>query len=172
MRALTREPPEVFSPEVQRICASHGVAVVFVEEIPGARASGATRWLTASKALVQLSLRYRTDDHLWFTFFHEIAHVLLHGKKKVIIENSRPAAGDPIEAEADRFSRDVLIPPRDAKEIPRLKTPRAVREFASSTGVAPGIVVGRLQHDGLWAHSRGHQLKRRLTLGGTDTDAA
>jgi HTH-type transcriptional regulator/antitoxin HigA len=172
LRALTSEPPEVFSPDIQRICASHGVAVVFVEEIAGARASGVTRWLTPSKALVQLSLRYRTDDHLWFTFFHELAHVLLHGKKALIIEDSSSDADDPKEAEADRFSRDLLIPPGEATELSQLKTALAVRKFAGRIGVAPGIVVGRLQHDGHWPHSRGHQLKRKLSLASTGADAA
>ena len=172
LRALTSEPPEVFSPQMRHICASHGVAVVFIEELAGARASGVTRWLTPRKALVQLSLRYRTDDHLWFTFFHEIAHVLLDKKKDVIIEDSRGTNDDPREAEADHFSRDLLIPPKDALDLPRLRSPQAVREFASKTGIAPGIVVGRLQHDGLWPHSRGHQLKRRLTLVNTEDDAA
>jgi len=115
LRALTSEPPKVFSPEIQRICASHGVAVVFVEEIAGARASGVTRLRTASKALVQLSLRYRTDDHLWFTFFHEIGHVLLHSKKDVIIEDSSPADDDPREAEADDFPATCSYRPRQPR---------------------------------------------------------
>jgi HTH-type transcriptional regulator/antitoxin HigA len=164
LRVLTSEPPEVFSTKMQDICAAHGVAVVFVEEVPGARACGVTRWLTPAKALIQLSLRYRTDDQLWFTFFHEVAHVIRHGKTEVWIEGSAPVTDDPREDEADRFSRDVLIPPRDARELPKLKTDAAVRQFASRIGVAPGIVVGRLQHDGCWAHSRGNQLKRRLAL--------
>ena len=36
LRTLTREPPEVFSTKMRDICATHGVAVVFVEEVPGA----------------------------------------------------------------------------------------------------------------------------------------
>lgn len=164
LRVLTCEPPEVFSTKMRDICATHGVAVIFVEEVPGARASGVTRWLTPAKALIQLSLRYRTDDHLWFTFFHELAHVIRHGKTEVWIEGSAPVTDDPREDEADRFSRDVLIPPRDARELPKLNTDAAVRQFASRIGVAPGMVVGRLQHDGCWAHSRGNQLKRRLAL--------
>jgi HTH-type transcriptional regulator/antitoxin HigA len=166
LRSLTREPPEVFGVKMQDICAAFGVAVVFIEEVPGARASGVTRWLTPVKALVQLSLRYRTDDHLWFTFFHEIAHVARHGKSEVWIEDSSDPADDPREAEADRFSRDVLIPPRYARELPALKTNMAVQAFASKIGVTPGIVVGRLQHDGHWPHSRGNPLKRRLVLTG------
>ena len=172
LRALTCEPSEVFGPQMRHICASYGVAVVFVEEIAGARTSGVTRWLTSSKALVQLSLRYRTDDHLWFTFFHELAHVLLDGKKDVIIEDGGVDDDDPREAGADRFSRDLLIPPKEATALGHLKSPREVREFAARSGIAPGIVVGRLQHDGFWPHSHGHQLKRRLTLAGMDADVA
>jgi HTH-type transcriptional regulator/antitoxin HigA len=116
------------------------------------------------KALIQLSFRYKSDDHLWFTFFHEIGHVLRHGKGDVWIEATSLPADDPREAEADKFSRDVLIAPRAAKELPGLKTDDAVKRFADRIGVAPGIVVGRLQHDELWAHSRGNRLKRPLAL--------
>jgi HTH-type transcriptional regulator/antitoxin HigA len=168
LRALTCEPPEVFGSKMRQICAAHGVAVIFVDEVPGARASGVTRWLTPTKALIQLSLRYRTDDHLWFTFFHEVAHVLRHQKTQVWIEGTSRPADEPRETEADRFSRDVLVPSGAVRELAALKTDAAVREFAARIGVAPGIVVGRLQHDGYWPHSRGNDLKRRLRLADTD----
>ena len=58
VRQLTQQPPEVFQVEIVRLCATAGVAVVFVPELPKVRASGATRWLTPTKALIQLSLRY------------------------------------------------------------------------------------------------------------------
>jgi HTH-type transcriptional regulator / antitoxin HigA len=164
LRTLTLEAPDVFSVEARKVCAAWGVAVVFVEEIPGSRASGVSRWLTPVKALIQLSLRYRTDDQIWFTFFHEIAHVLRHGKTEVWIEGSSPSCDDPREAEADRFSRDVLIPPKYARELPSLRTEAAVRAFAAKIGVAPGIVAGRLQHDGHWPHTNGNKLKRHLVL--------
>lgn len=163
LRELTREPPEVFTEKMRNICAACGVAVVFVAEVPGSRASGVTRWLTPAKALIQLSLRYRTDDHLWFTFFHEIAHVLRHGKTDVWIE-ATAAVDDPREAEANRFSRDLLIPPREARQLPELQSTHEVHEFADGIGIAPGIVVGRLQHDECWPRSRGNELKRRLTF--------
>src|SRR5690606_27160363 len=75
-----------FHHTVTELCASAGVAVVFVPELPRTRVSGATRWLTSDKALIQLSLRYKSDDHLWFTFFHEAGHILLHGKRDMFIE--------------------------------------------------------------------------------------
>lgn len=164
LRALTCEPPEAFGPKLQAICAARGIAVVFVAEIPGARASGVTRWLTPQKALIQLSLRYKTDDHLWFTFFHQIAHVLLHGKTDIWIEDSSSPRGGPKEAEADRFAQDLLVPRDAAADLRRLQSVAAVQDFAAGIGVAPGIVVGRLQHDKHWPPSNGNALKRRLVL--------
>jgi HTH-type transcriptional regulator / antitoxin HigA len=168
LRGLTRESADAFSQQLRTICAACGVAVVFVPELSGSRASGVTRWVTPSKALVQLSLRYKTDDHLWFTFFHEIGHVLRHGKTDVWIEATSLPASDPRERDADKFSREILIPPREAKELSQLRTPDDVRRFAEKIGVAPGIVVGRLQHDEYWPHSRGNQLKRPLGFTATE----
>ena len=71
------------------LCAHAGVAVVFVQELPNTGISGSTQWLTPTKALVQLSLRYKTDDQLWFTFFHEAGHILAHGKRQVFLETDQ-----------------------------------------------------------------------------------
>jgi HTH-type transcriptional regulator/antitoxin HigA len=90
------------------------------------------------------------------------------GKSEVRIEGATGVTDDPDETKADRFARDVLIPPKDAAELGRLKSTAAVRKFAVRIGIAPGIVVGRLQHDNFWTRSRGNDLKRRLAL----TDAA
>ena len=163
LRELTREDPEVWRERIRDICAACGVAVVFIPELPGSRASGVARWLTPAKALIQLSFRYKTDDHLWFTFFHEIAHVLQHGKTDVWIE-ATSSPDNPREAEADSFSRDTLIPRAEARELASLKALDDVRRFADRIGIAPGIVVGRLERDGLWPYTQGNQLKRQLSF--------
>lgn len=161
LRELTLQNAEAFTERLRAICAACGVAVVFIPELRGSRASGVARWLTPAKALIQLSFRYRTDDHLWFTFFHEIAHLLRHGKTDVWIE-ATSSPDNPRESEADSFSRDTLIPHAEVKELASLETLDDVRRFADRIGIAPGIVVGRLQHDNLWPYSRGNQLKRQL----------
>jgi HTH-type transcriptional regulator/antitoxin HigA len=161
LRELTLLDAEAFREQMRDICAACGVAVVFVPELPGSRASGVARWLTPAKALIQLSFRYRTDDHLWFTFFHEIAHILRHGKTDVWIETTS-SPDNPREAEADSFARDTLIPRADARQLPTLKTLDDVQRYADKIGIAPGIVVGRLQHDHHWPYSQGNQLKRQL----------
>lgn len=152
-RKLTCEPPEVFCVELIRICATAGVVIRFIPELPKLRVCGATRWLSPDKALIQLTLRYKTDDHLWFTFFHEAGHILLHGKRAVFVEGTRAAAAASDTAtqedEANRFARDLLIP-RDAYTTflkRRDFREAAVRRFARELGIAPGIVVGRLEFD-------------------------
>lgn len=165
IRKLTNEEPEIFVSEMRNLCAQAGVAVVFVPEIPKSRASGATRWLTQEKALVQLSLRYKTNDHLWFTFFHEAGHIILHGKKEVFLECS--GATSELENEADKFAADLLIPPVAYRKFTRRMTRRIfskknICDFADSIGIAPGIVAGRLQHDNLLPHKNCNELKQKL----------
>src|SRR5439155_25054535 len=101
------------------LCASAGVAVVFVGEIGKTRASGAARWLTPTKALIQLSLRHKSDDHLWFSFFHEAAHILLHSKKETFIHEGQngPHPVEELELEADAFATNGLIPRRFDSEL-------------------------------------------------------
>lgn len=160
-RALTVAPPEVFLPKLVDACAAAGVAVVFVPELPETRACGATRWLSSAKALIQLSLRYKTNDHLWFTFFHESGHIVKHGKRDIFIESKQTEGVK--EAEADQFSADFLIP-RAKYESFVAGGPISegrVREFAREVGIAPGIVVGRLQHDKKLPPSHLNNLKQR-----------
>ena len=145
------------------LCASCGVAVAFVCELPKT-ASGATRWLSPIKALMQLSLRYKTDDQMWFTFFHEAAHILLHSKRSIFIEETNYDSKEDIKA--NRFATEFLIPPNRLGEITSQKpiSNAAIRQFAQSLGIAPGIVVGQLQHKGLLPPSHCNDLKRKLKM--------
>ena len=166
-RDLTRESPRVFVPELTDRCAKAGVAVVFVPELPRIRCSAATRWPSPAKALIQLCLRYKTDDHLWFSFFHEAAHVLSQSRSAVFLE----CDGDSNEEdEANRFAADVLIPPREYRRLLAMEPLSLgdIEVFADDVGVAPGIVVGRLQHDGRlpWRTTL-NGLKRRLRWAAT-----
>lgn len=149
IRGLTIEPPQIFQKKLVEICAACGVAVVFVPELPKTRVSGATRWLRPDKALIQLSLRYKTNDHLWFSFFHEAGHILKHGKKEIFIEGSVIDMDQDKEAEANQFAADFLISRQDYNRFIKKEcfSKTDIQEFAFSIGIAPGIIVGRLQHD-------------------------
>ena len=162
IRSFTAQSPDVFVPAMKEIASSSGVVVLFVRELPKIRTSGATRWLTPSKALIQLSLRYKTDDHLWFTFFHESAHILLHGKTEVFLEG--PDGSDDKEQEANEFAASFLIPQQSLMTfvLAGQKSRAAITEFAAGLGISPGVVVGQLQHAGFLPHSHCNDLKQHL----------
>ena len=160
-RLSKRKTPSTFIPHLRTICASAGVAVVFVRAPSGCRASGATRFLSPDKAMVVLSFRHLSDDHFWFTFFHEIGHLVLHGKDATFIDGE-PILQNKKEEEANAFAANVLIPMERHEEMISLK-PRmeAVVRFAVSIGVAPGIVVGQMQHERAIGPQQLNFLKRR-----------
>lgn len=161
-RVLTTEDPEVFEPALVALCASTGVAVVFTPDLPKTRVSAAVRWLNPRKALIQLGLRYRTDDHLWFSFFHEAVHVLRHGKKILYLETE--GLPDEAELEADRVAADILIPRRQYDHFVSTAaiSSECIQDLAKALGISPGIVVGRLQHDGLLPFTHCNSLKRHF----------
>jgi len=148
LRALTMESdPDVFIPRLVEVCAGAGVAVVFAPTPKGCPVSGATRWLSPDRALLMLSLRHKTNDHLWFAFFHEAGHLLLHGKRMVFLETN--GLDGEHECEADQFASNLLIPPNYVKQLAHVdRTYASVKRFANEVGVAPAIVVGRLQKEG------------------------
>jgi addiction module HigA family antidote len=169
IRTLTNEDPGVFVGRIIELCSEAGVAVAFVHELRRLRTSGATRWLNPSKALIQLSLLYKTDDHLWFTFFHEAGHILLHGKREIFLEgNEVHKEADEKEEQANRFAADWLIPFSSYKDFHpggNYFSKAEIIRFAESIGIAPGVVVGRLQHDGYVPMTHCNDLKRRLRWG-------
>jgi len=166
IRALTRQKdPRTFIPLLSECCALSGVAVVIVRAPSGCRASGAVRFLSQRKALIQLSFRYLSDDHFWFTFFHEVGHLLLHSQESIVLEEIN-ASDEKEENEANDFAAKALIPPEYQSALMRLPAKaRDIIKFARGVGIAPGIVVGQLQHRGLLGYDHLNSLKRRFTWG-------
>ena len=175
LRKQTRRRASEIMEPVQALCAAAGVAVVWVPQLKHTGISGCARWLNEKKALVALSLRYKTDDQLWFTFFHELGHLLLHKRNRgFVLDNAAEDMGDKIvdpemqryEDEASRFSADTLIPPSALAGFIARKDfgNEAIHSFAEEIGIGPGIVVGRLQHEGLLAPHQGNALKQRLAF--------
>lgn len=162
VRILTkRKDPGRFLPDLKRICAQCGVAVVIARAPTGCRASGATRFLTPDKAMLVLSFRYRTDDQFWFSFFHEAGHLLLHGKKALFLEDDSEVTSNE-EAEANEFAKKILIPHEFIPALMHLgPNAREIIRFAVKVGISSGIVVGQLQHLGRIRPNSLNGLKRR-----------
>jgi plasmid maintenance system antidote protein VapI len=162
MRELTREKdPSVFIPELIRLCASCGVALVVLRAPKKCRASGVSRFLTPGQPLLMLSFRYLSDDHFWFAFFHEAGHILLHSESRIFLEGEGRLSNVE-EEEANSFAANTLIPLEYQGELLELP-PKGVTvmRFAKRVGVSPGVVVGQLQHRGILRRNQLNNLKRR-----------
>lgn len=173
LRQLTKKKPHDFVPAVQSMCANVGVAVVWVPELSHTGISGCARWMGDKRALIGLTLRYNTDDQVWFTFFHELGHILLHRKQRqFILDNAAEDLGDqiidpeirPQEEEASRFAADTLIPPDILSSFIRANdfSNTAIKRLADELEIGPGIIVGRLQREGVLKYFQGNALKQRF----------
>jgi Zn-dependent peptidase ImmA (M78 family)/plasmid maintenance system antidote protein VapI len=163
IRDLTRiKEPNVFLPRIIESFAECGVAVVIAPTPAKCTASGATYFLSPKKALLLLSFRHLSDDHFWFSLFHEAGHILLHGNKSLFLENIGNSNSKE-EREANDFSADILIPKEHQDELRMLRANqwRDIIRFAKKVGVSPGIIVGQLQHLGIISHKQLNKLKTR-----------
>jgi plasmid maintenance system antidote protein VapI len=172
LAALSRNPdPGEFVPELQQSCAAVGVAVVVLRAPRNCPVSGVSLVLPSGARVIGLSARYLADDHFWFTFFHEVAHLLLHDPSAVYVDDieavpAETGASGP-EAEADQFAAESLLAPHLRGGAPRRTSPIQVHGLAHRAGVSPGVVVGQLQHTGHLSYkSPLNRLKHRYAWDG------
>ncbi len=171
IRAISRKATGPIFAEAQELCRRAGVYLSFIKPLDKVRLSGAAWWVSPRRPVILLSARYMSDDHVWFSLFHEAAHILLHNKRRVFLDAIRGKADcngaeeSEFESDADAWARNFLVPPSDWREFAESFRggEGAIKNFAEEQGVAPGIIVGRLQREGIvpWG-SRLNGLKRRL----------
>ena len=141
----TESSPRKFLPILKKECARHGVAVVVERCPPGCAASGATLVLESKRALLLLSARFLSDDHFWFSFFHEAAHLVLHGED-LNIEGAGPVSSQK-EAEANEFTQEVILDPEGEKALASIPMNKfAIARLARRCNVSKGVIVGQLQN--------------------------
>ncbi len=120
-RSLTRCRVSEALDDARRRCVECGVALVVVPGLCGTGISGCARWLADKGAIIGLSPRSRADDDLWFAFFHELGHVLLHRcQLPFVVDSVDHVQSETLvdigmkhfEDEANGFSADLMTPPR------------------------------------------------------------
>jgi len=160
-RELTGLTPDEFLPMLKELCAEAGVIYLLVPEYPGLGVSGVMRWYRG-RPVIQQTLRFKTNDSFWFTFFHEGRHVLQVKKTTVFLEGVSAEHGDQRrENDADKFARDLLIPPamweRFRAACPKPTTAH-IEKLAEEAKVHPAMVVGRVFREKLLPY--GHPVQR------------
>lgn len=166
IKEVMASQPHDFFKQLQQICQEAGVKVVYTPCLPGAPIHGSTRWL-GNTPVIQLSARYKTNDKFWFTFFHEVGHILLHGKKYISIENIS-YLGQEIakEKEADDFAISWTFTEEEEEEVLNCipLTSKDIVHFAKKFGTHPAIIIGRFQHKELMPYSVGREFIEAIDL--------
>jgi len=164
VRSWVQRPPQEVTRELEARFREAGIAMVFLNTLPGMDVHGYARWIKRGGYYVIVhGLRHKSDDFFWFDLFHELGHIALHGKSHEFIEYE--GRDDPRETEADAWAADRLISKRDwlgfVEATPRPSAPQ-IRAFAKKAAVVPGIVVGRLQREKRIPQGHHNGLKRYL----------
>jgi HTH-type transcriptional regulator / antitoxin HigA len=158
LKTLMATQPSDFFSQLQRICLETGVKVVHTPCIKKAPISGSTRWLNDTP-FIQLTGRYKRNDHFWFTFFHEAGHILLHGKKNIFLEAVDFSGKDLTkETEADAFAVNWTLSNSEEALILNAAplNEQDIRLFAKKFNTHPAVIIGRLQHKKLIPYHLGN----------------
>lgn len=159
IRSMTVLNPKEFSPKLKSMLAECGIALVYLPHLKGSFLQGAS-FIDGNKIVVGLTTRGKDADKFWFSLFHELAHII-HGHIGL--------AGGTTESDekaADLWSKETLIP-SEIFEIFKEKnsfSSDSVYTFANCIGIAPGIVVERLQKEGCILHSMLNELKEQYEI--------
>jgi HTH-type transcriptional regulator / antitoxin HigA len=104
---------------VQKRLADLGVALVLLRHLRGTYLDGAAMRRADGVNVIALTLRYDRLDNFWFTLLHELAHVACHldGDTSMIFDDLELGSSDRIEAEADEFAQEALIPKSAWKRV-------------------------------------------------------
>lgn len=157
IKELMAKQPDDFFNRLQELCLSVGLKVVHTPCLPRTAIHGSTRWFN-DVPLVQMSGRWKRNDVFWFTFFHEIGHILLHGKKYISIENIN-YEGEILEyeEEANSFASEWLLSSEEEEEILQyhILNDKVIMDFAIKFSTHPAVIIGRLQHKGIIGYQDG-----------------
>ena len=158
--------PQDFFVQLQQLCLKAGVKIIYTPCVKQAPISGATRWIN-NHPIIQLTGRYNQNDRFWFTFFHEVGHVLLHGKKEIFLEDIEYSDYDKQkEQEADDFAVKWTFSEEEEAEVLANDViyEEDVKVFAERFVTHPAIIIGRLQKKGLIHYSVGRNFFKKLNL--------
>lgn len=159
IRRATVLKPKDFCPKVMKCLADCGIALVFLPHLKGSFLQGAS-FLDGNKIVVGLTARGRDADKFWFSLFHELAHIALGHIGRL------NGVSDEDEKAADAWSQDTLIAAEGFEAFRKSwdHSEQDVIRFAMKQGISPGIVVGRMQSEGMIKYSMMNNLKEKYEI--------
>lgn len=151
--------------KIKIILAECGVALILLPHFKKTHVHGTTFWSeNATKAVIMMSLRGGFSDIFWFSFFHELGHILKHDKRELFLDDGHNSDNlNKQENEANEFASEILIPKKDYEVFiaKGIFMTTSIEKFSRTIDIKPSIVVGRLMHDKLVQFNDYRLLKMR-----------
>jgi HTH-type transcriptional regulator/antitoxin HigA len=137
--------------QAQALLGRQGIVLIIEPHIVGMKVDGAA-FIIDEVPIIGMTIRIDAVDNFWFTLLHEVAHVILHyrtGLASGFFDDVDNPEIDELEAEANRFASNLLIPEELWKRSPAriAKTAEPIERFAKQLGIASAIVFGRVRKE-------------------------
>lgn len=147
--------------KLTNICNECGIIINFEKSMPNTAIYGIAKWLNSTTPFIQISDRGKNVATFWFSFMHELGHII-NGRKKMCfldMDNNEIEDDEDMkilkeveEFKADKFSRNSLIPEKEYKIFlnkmnNKLITKKDIIDFSKQVEIAPCIVAGRIKFD-------------------------
>jgi HTH-type transcriptional regulator/antitoxin HigA len=165
------------SAQVPILLAEAGIRLLVIEPLPGSKIDAACLWLSSTKPVIAVTLRYDRHDIFWHALFHELDHIKhREGLSEPIIDANLMtdcSKGVEHEKRANTAAANTLIPHNELALFISSAGPyiseRAIVFFAKAQKVHPGIVLGQLQYQKVLSFSAFHKLKAKIRTDLTKT---
>lgn len=130
----------------------NGIIIIYNKQLKNTAIQGIAKWITPSKALIALSDRRKRVDTFWFTFMHELGHLLYGRKKEFYLDTEELIFIKDEEDMANDFAKRKLVDKKQYNELLKniiisRNMKKDILNFANKNNIAPDIVVGFLEHD-------------------------
>lgn len=134
------------------LLAEKGIVLIVERHLPGSYLDGAAMLADGEAPVVGLTLRHDRLDNFWFVLMHELGHVFQHLFDSLRFDFFDEEGGnnsDAIEAAADKFALDTLIPETlwDQCLSRFALSEEAVQIDAEAIGIDPSIIAGRIRKE-------------------------
>jgi len=152
---ICRNPSQNWMQDLVDLCAEQGIALVLVPSVPKAPIYGVARWLNKnSLPVIQLTDKNKDYNSFWFSFYHELGHILKHGKTDIFLEGLNDIVqDDKKEKEAHAFAKELLELtqevidkfPRNFNLLGPAKKRSYIKNIAKENALNESIVVSQLR---------------------------
>jgi len=143
--------PDNWLDQLQAVCADCGIALVYTPSIAKAPIYGATRWINNGRLpLIQITDRRKDYNAFWFTFYHELAHILYDGRKDIFIDGLDSIQPDPEKEErADSFASRMLLSQKERTILSKYDSfdEQLILQLSKKFQKHPAIIIAQLQRE-------------------------